>query len=104
MGTFIIIDTASMLPTGEVSIDKLAKDLGFNKRVVQRKLSAENTTYKALLNTVREEFAEKYLNDTNISTKEIAFLLGFEESNSFMRAFKRWTGKNVSEYREEVLG
>jgi AraC-like DNA-binding protein len=32
----------------------------------------------------------------------IAFLLGYAELNSFLRAFTVWTGKSVSEYRKGV--
>ncbi len=90
---------AKMLPTGGASIEGLTNELGVSKRTMQRKLAAENTTFKEQLSIVREEFAKKYLKNTNISTKEVAFLLGYEEPNSFTRAFKTWTGKTVSEYR-----
>lgn len=88
-----------MLPKGSVTIDNLVDELGVSKRTIQRKLASENTSYQLELDNIREDFAKKYLNDTNISTKEIAFLLGYEEPNSFIRAFKSWTGKNVGEYR-----
>jgi AraC-like DNA-binding protein len=88
-----------MLPTGEVSIEALANELGVSKRTIQRNLAVNNTTFKEQLKHVREEFAKKYLKNTNISIKEVAFLLGYEEPNSFARAFKAWTGKTVTEYR-----
>jgi len=90
---------ARMLPTGGVSIENLAIELGISKRTIQRKLAIEDTTFKEQLSIVRKEFAKKYLENTNISTKEVAFLLGYEEPNSFFRAFKTWTGKTVSEYK-----
>lgn len=93
------INLARLLPTGGVSIDILAKEIGVSKRTIQRKLSAENTSFQEILIKVREEFAKKYLKDTKISMKEVAFLLGYEEPNSFARAFESWTGKTVSEYR-----
>ena len=31
----------------------------------------------------------------------IAFLLGYQEINSFLRAFAIWTGKSISEYRKD---
>lgn len=90
---------AKMLPTGEASIEILANEIGISKRTIQRKLAAEHTTFQGELSAVREEFAKKYLKNTNVSTKEIAFLLGYDEFNSFTRAFKSWTGKTISEYK-----
>jgi AraC-like DNA-binding protein len=90
---------ASMLPTGEVTMESLANKIGFSKRTIQRKLALENTTFQEQLTIVREEFAKKYIKETEASTKEIAFLLGYSETNSFVRAFKSWTGRTISNYR-----
>lgn len=89
-----------VLSSGRVSIEMIATQIGFSRRTIQRRLAEENTTFQEQLNTVRKEMAKMYLKDTNISTKEIAFLLGYDETNSFLRAFKVWTGKTISEYRE----
>lgn len=92
-----------LLPTGEVTIEILSSDLGLSTRTIQRRLAAENTTFQDLLMVVRAEFAKKYLRDTSVSAKEIAFLLGYNEPNSFLRAFKLWTGKTVREFRDDTL-
>ena len=52
----------------------------------------------------REMLAIHYLRNTDISTNDIAFLLGYQEINSFLRAFAIWTGKNISEYKSEIDG
>lgn len=93
---------ARLLPTGEVTIEMLSGDLGLSRRTIQRRLMTENTTFQDLLTAVRADFAKKYVLDTEVSTKEIAFLLGYNEPNSFLRAFKLWTGKTVREYREGI--
>jgi AraC-like DNA-binding protein len=36
---------------------------------------------------------------TDYSVGEVAYLLGFAETSSFNRAFRRWTGKSPSEFR-----
>jgi AraC-like DNA-binding protein len=35
----------------------------------------------------------------NMPITEITFLLGFSDTSSFSRAFRRWTGKSPSDYR-----
>lgn len=80
------------LPSGLVSMDAIARRLGAGKRTLQRRIEAEGTSYQALLNATREALARHYLERTTLPPTEIAFLLGFDEPNSFFRAFRTWTG------------
>ena len=93
-----------LLPGGACGIEDVAEKLGLSKRTLQRKLSDENTTFQQQLNSTREMLAIHYLRNTDISTNDIAFLLGYQEINSFLRAFAIWTGKNISEYKSEIDG
>lgn len=88
-----------MLPAGESSIDDVARRLGLSKRTLQRKLSEEGTSFQKQLNHTRELLAKHYLNTTAMSTDEIAYLLGYLELNSFLRAFSAWMSMSPSEYR-----
>lgn len=47
-----------------------------------------------------EAEAKRLLLFTSKSAKEIAYLIGFEDSASFSRFFKNRTGENISEYRK----
>lgn len=88
-----------LLPAGESTIDAVARRLAVNKRTIQRKLKAENTNFQAQLTDVRTVLAKGYLNNSTLATDEIAYLLGYLEVNSFLRAFVTWTGESVSDYR-----
>lgn len=88
-----------LLPSGQVSIDMVAKSLAMSKRTLQRKLSADKVTYQNILNETRKELAQYYLTESTTSFMEIAFLLGFQEATSFYRAFSSWTGKTPEQYR-----
>ena len=46
------------------------------------------------------EIAKYYIKNTDMSTDDISFLLGYQELNSFLRAFSIWTGISVSEYKK----
>lgn len=95
----IIID---LLPSGNVSDEQVAAELNMSTRALQRKLNRKETTFKQLLTEVRQELADKYIRNNQLSLTEISFMLGFSEVSSFSRAFKRWTGESPSEYRDSV--
>lgn len=52
-----------------------------------------------MLNETREHLAKHYLKTSGISGAEISFLLGFEDPNSFFRAFHAWTGETPEQAR-----
>ncbi len=91
------------LPAGEVSMQAVSKRLGVSSRTLQRRLHEENTTFQQTLDVVRASLAEHYLRKTMMSSAEIALLLGFEDANSFARAFRLWTGKTPQALRRAPL-
>lgn len=80
------------LPSGAHAMPQVAKQLGMSKRTLQRRLAGEGTTFQQVLQKTREDLARHYLTETELVTAEIGFLLGFDEPNSFYRAFRDWTG------------
>lgn len=84
------------------SIDKLARRLATSARTLQRRLGEEGTSYQRELDEVRRVMAARLLARTRVDPLEIAFLLGFEEPNSFARAFRGWEGKTPLRYRAEM--
>ena len=85
--------------TGEVSLTKVGRYLGMSERTLRRRLSEEGVTFQSLVDEVRFEAAKAYLAQPKLSTAETALLLGFSEVGAFYRAFKRWYGASLSEYR-----
>ena len=81
-----------LLPVGRSSVDDLARHLHVSKRTLQRRLSAEATNVKTILGQVREELARYYITQSDLPYAQISFLLGYEDPNSFFRAFHTWTG------------
>jgi len=87
------------LPSGVQSHEHYAELLAMSGRSLQRKLSAEGTSFNQVLNDTRCELAKSYLRASEAhSLTEIAFLLGFSDTSSFSRAFHRWTGVAPSAY------
>lgn len=91
-----------LLPGNEATIEKTAERLGMSKRTLQRRLGNEGENFRDLINTCRENLARHYLRNTSLSSYEIAFLLGFEDPNSFYRAFMAWTGQTPDTVRRSL--
>ncbi len=89
---------------GRPDIQNIAKELGMSDRTLQRRLTDENTSFKHLLSEARHEQARAYLADPSLEIKEVAFLIGYEDQNSFYRAFRHWEGETPSQWRTENLG
>lgn len=77
------------LPAGECGADDIAYRLGVSRRTFQRRLSDEGTTFQKQLNHARELLAKHYLSAAALGTEEIAYLLGYLELNSFLRAVRQ---------------
>lgn len=88
-----------MLRDGVPEIERVARDLGTSVRSLQRMLSAERLTFRHLTDDVRRELAVRYVNERRLTLLEIAFTLGFSDSTTFHRAFRRWTGHAPGEFR-----
>ncbi|GLB46089.1 AraC family transcriptional regulator [Philodulcilactobacillus myokoensis] len=89
-----------LLPSGQYLIENVANELNISKRTLQRELKNEKTSFREQLNHTRKLLAENYLRNTDMSTYDVAFLLGYQELNSFLRAFSSWTGNTISDYKK----
>jgi AraC-like DNA-binding protein len=81
------------------AVEKVAKALGMSARTLQRRLEEHGTSYQQLLDDVRHRSARRLLANTDLDSGEVAFLLGFEEHNSFTRAFQGWEGTTPARWR-----
>ncbi len=87
-----------LLPSGEVGIERIARDLGYSRQTLYRRLKAEGITYEQLLDGLRRRLALRLMREGG-SVKDAAYRLGFSDPAAFSRAFKRWTGTSPSETR-----
>ena len=88
-----------LLPSNAATMALVAQRLAMSKRTLQRRLEDEGQTFRTLVADTRERLARHYLTQTRMSGGEIAFLLGFEDPNSFYRAFHEWTGQTPETVR-----
>ncbi|WP_236048709.1 AraC family transcriptional regulator [Paractinoplanes ovalisporus] len=81
-----------LLPAGSATVDAVARELALSGRTLQRRLRLEATSFQEVLRGTREELARHYLSTSRMSAGEISYLLGYDDTNSFYRAFHAWTG------------
>ncbi|MDX1453703.1 MAG: AraC family transcriptional regulator, partial [Oleiphilaceae bacterium] len=97
------VDTVRSLliaqPTRFASVEALAEKLGMSVRSLRRKLSAEGSSYRTLLDEIRYQLAREYL-QSRLTLEQIADLLGYSEASNFSHAFKRWHGGSPQDYRD----
>lgn len=80
------------------SIEVVAEKLDMSVRSLRRHLDNEGSSYRQLLNEIRLQLAQDYL-QTTLPVEQIAELLGYSEPGNFSHAFKRWQGISPKQYR-----
>jgi len=90
-----------LLPTGDISMETVARNFSISDRTLLRRLKAEGCTYLELLDQTRKSIAKHYVEKTESSFQEITFMLGFKDSSTFYRAFKRWYDQTPSQFKQQ---
>ena len=92
------------LPSGAPSEEQVAAQVCVSSRTLQRRLADEGTNFRTLVLEVRRQLAEKYIADKAMPLAEISYMLGFADTSSFSRAFKKWTGEPPAIFRSNLGG
>ncbi|CDT33989.1 AraC-type DNA-binding domain-containing protein [Vibrio coralliirubri] len=90
----------AILNGNQVAIDVVAKKLNISRQTLYRKLKTENTTYKTIVDDVRKKQIIASMSQSNPpSITEMSYNLGFKDTSSFYKAFKRWFNTVPKEYQ-----
>ena len=90
-----------LLPSGRARAAVVAEQLGMSERSFRRRLVQESTNFGEVLDRLRNRLALRYLEEEQVSLKQIAWLLGYSELGAFNHAFKRWTGTSPGQMRKQ---
>jgi len=77
----------------------VARELRISSRTLQRRLQDAGYSFQQVLEEARHQLARHYLNSSLLELNETAYLLGYEDSNSFVRAFRTWEGVPPARWR-----
>jgi AraC-like DNA-binding protein len=86
------------------SLQDVAQQLHLSARTLQRRLTDAGVNFKKVVEDTRRELAHLYLAQNTVELSEAAFLLGYEDANSFFRAFHDWEGTSPGEWRSRHRG
>jgi len=83
------------------TIEDVADALHLSSRTLQRRLQDAGSSFQRVLEEARRQLARHYLNNSVLELNEAAYLLGYEDGNSFVRAFRAWEGVPPARWREQ---
>lgn len=86
-----------------ISIDFVAAHFNISIRSLQRKLKQEGVSYNQIVEEVKKSLAIHYIEYGNSTVKVIAHMLGYAETSGFVRAFKKWTGKTPTQFKQSPI-
>jgi AraC-like DNA-binding protein len=92
---------AEIMPSAEPSQERVAAELGMSTRSLHRKLKEKGVNYKTILDDARKHLAFQLIRQPDLSITQISYQLGFFDSSSFSRSFKRWSGVSPSQCRKD---
>jgi AraC-like DNA-binding protein len=77
----------------------IARELHLSSRTLQRRLQDAGYSFQQVLEEARHQLARHYLKSSLLELNETAYLLGYEDANSFVRAFRTWEGVPPAHWR-----
>ena len=89
------------LPKGVPTARRVASALRMSERTFARRLQAEGTSFRQLIDDIRRDMARSYLSDPELTLAQVAYLLGYADQSAFSNSFRRWTGQSPRRFRSE---
>lgn len=88
-----------LLPMGRATIESVAQGLGLSVRTLQRQLEEGEASFSGLINEVRRDLVQRYMDNRRYSIGRIAELLGYSTHSAFTRWFTAQFGSAPAVWR-----
>ncbi len=87
----------------KVELKDIARIMGYSTKYMSRLFKEETgRTFNRFRMGIKMEKAKELLSHSENQIKSIAYEIGYENAESFVRVFKKHTGLTPSEYREQI--
>lgn len=87
----------------EPTREQVAQVLNMSISSLQRRLREEGSSFQKILLEIRKQLAMEYLIEQKMSASNVAFLLGYQSTSQFFKAFKTWFDMTPMEYQNKKL-
>ncbi|MEM8716246.1 MAG: helix-turn-helix domain-containing protein, partial [Cyanobacteria bacterium P01_G01_bin.4] len=88
---------------GRYEVTAAAAAANLSLRTAQRLAKQHGTSLQKLIDEIRLANAKNFLRNPEITIETVAQLIGYTDARAFRRAFKRWTGLSLKDYRNDLF-
>jgi AraC-like DNA-binding protein len=92
-----------LLPSGRCTVDQAARHMAVDRRTIHRRLAQGGQTFSELVQAVRVELSDRYLEQRGRTMSEIAELLGFSSASAYTRWHQSGLDCTPSARREQLM-
>lgn len=96
------LEVFRQLSLGLVSQDRVAAALNIQPRTLQRRLKAENSSFREILDEERRKRALALVQQTDLPLSEVALAVAYSDQTAFNQAFRRWFDRSPLKVRRGV--
>jgi len=89
------------LHRGNITVDTVASAFAMSRKTLHRRLKEEGVTFLSIHDGLKQRMAIEYLTARKVSVNQVAYLVGFSEPSSFVRAFRRWTNATPRQFQTQ---
>lgn len=95
-------EIAKQMELGRCTLQSVADELRMTPHFLQRRLRAEGTSFRDLVDDWRRARALSLVTNTRLPLSEVSEALGYSEQSVFTNAFRRWYGDTPLRYRFDM--
>lgn len=85
-----------------LSMERASSILAKSRQTLYRQLKQEGTDFQTIYNKTRKQLAFDLLREERNTISAVSLQLGFKDTSSFYKAFRRWTGVSPKHFLETL--